>query len=201
MKLPMNVWRKISTRLFIPTIALLFFIIISLTRLRLEDTIRFHEHTSLRPSDDVVGETPRRNLLHADTSKVKLEPISDIMSKDALPESRDRRQLLLQQFQLHDGRGNSNTDAAHPSEPYFVMTDEITGENLLTLKDGHDDHPLNRLADLRSPRNKEKETIFFFHVPKVGNTSSHYFQVFSFISAFLKISNNIARNFFLSIHF
>lgn len=75
------------------------------------------------------------------------------------------RELLVETFQLHDE--SKGGKALHPSKPFFVMEDESSGKILLSLDDKESGHPLNRLADLRSPREEGRETVFFFHVPKV----------------------------------
>jgi len=74
------------------------------------------------------------------------------------------RELLVETFQLHDE--STGEKALHPSKPFFVMEDESSGKILLSLDDKELGHPLNRLADLRSPREEGRETVFFFHVPK-----------------------------------
>jgi len=76
------------------------------------------------------------------------------------------RELLVETFQLHDE--STGEKALHPSKPFFVMEDESSGKILLSLDDKELGHPLNRLADLRSPREEGRETVFFFHVPKVS---------------------------------
>ena len=51
----------------------------------------------------------------------------------------------------------------HPSKPYYVVVND-NGEYIKTLEDEDEQHPLNRLVDLREPR--YNEPIFFFVVPR-----------------------------------
>lgn len=79
------------------------------------------------------------------------------------PEDHDHRQLLATQFRLHSGF----YPETHPSRPYLVSIDE-TGAFVQTVEYGHEDHPLSRLADLREPKDAEREAVFFFIVPKTN---------------------------------
>ena len=89
-----------------------------------------------------------------------------LMEQSPKSHGQEHRQLLAEEFRLRDGPDDGEHLPTHPSQPYYVIFDEVTGEILLSLEDRHEDHPLNLLADLRAPR-EDGEAIFFFHVPKV----------------------------------
>ena len=74
-------------------------------------------------------------------------------------ESRFQHPLQKTQFVTRSGFYPS----IHPSKPYYVVVND-NGEYINTLDDEDEQHPLNRLVDLREPR--DNEPIFFFVVPR-----------------------------------
>jgi len=86
----------------------------------------------------------------------------------------DQHQHFSRQFRIRSGY----FPESHPSQPYHVKIDE-TGSFVDTVEYGHKDHPLSRLADVREPRDAERESVFFFLVPKViiiSNSSRPFFR-------------------------
>lgn len=77
--------------------------------------------------------------------------------------------LHMSQFIAHSHTINGGNGllypSTHPSRPYFITKGD-RGEYINSIEDGHPDHPLSRLVDLRV-RRETKEPVFFFVIPKV----------------------------------
>lgn len=101
----------------------------------------------------------------------------------ANPDNNYRQPLNMAQFV--DRVNLEGYPGVHPSRPYYVNIDNM-GQYVNIIEDGHRDHPLNRLVDLRVPR--EGEPILFFVVPKVNHFLLQYvFNILNIIHASLLI--------------
>ena len=103
-----------------------------------------------------------------------------------LPANPDNNyRIPLNMAQFVDRVNLEGYPGVHPSRPYYVNIDNM-GQYVKIIEDGHRDHPLNRLVDLRVPR--EGEPILFFVVPKVNHFLLQYvFNILNIIHASLLI--------------
>jgi len=86
------------------------------------------------------------------------------------------RRRLIGQFRLTDGResGSSEEHQAHPSQPYYITIDDETGELREVIESDSVQHPLNNLADIRTPRDARNEEFFYFVSPNAkGSVVRH----------------------------
>jgi len=86
---------------------------------------------------------------------------ADVLSKEPIIDQNHRQLKISREFRTSSGFYPDT----HPSQPYFVDVGE-NGAIISTVDYANPEHPLNRLADVRSPTDKRREKIFFFVVPK-----------------------------------
>ena len=95
-----------------------------------------------------------------------------LKEEQQLPANPDNNyRIPLSMAQFVDRVNLEGYPGVHPSRPYYVNIDNV-GQYVNIIEDGHRDHPLNRLVDLRVPR--EGEPILFLVVPKVNHFLLQY---------------------------
>ena len=109
-----------------------------------------------------------------------------LKEEQQLPANPDNNyRIPLNMAQFVDRVNLEGYPGVHPSRPYYVNIDNM-GQYVNIIEDGHRDHPLNRLVDLRVPR--EGEPILFLVVPKVNHFLLQYvFNILNIIHASLLI--------------
>lgn len=145
-------------------VATVFILLASLMPLTLNARIRErrgeHEHYSNTPS----WSYPRnRNKSWFVWNQDDDDVIYDFRRHLGGPEiDQDRHGVRVAHFRP----GSNSNPKSHPSKPDFVLIDEETDTVIRAVEYTHENHPLHRLKDMRERIDPERESVFFFVVPK-----------------------------------